>query len=516
MFASFRRLGQRDMKTLAKHLHQLLMNRQPQTLADCQDVVAQLHGYPSWIAAEKQSGVKDVLADPSVMGHLLKNGRVTNTEFRLPPSHTHLPQLLLGETGSGRTETLISMLKGVIDQGQGGIYVDAQGDVGVAQRIMSHAAAAGRSDDVRVIQLLVEEERALQHWINETETPSGRERRMSHTYNPLESASVEEVKRWWLPMCEAVWKEAGVLSRCIDVLREGMEAWLGVLVSGRDRGLWPLDLGVLLRIFDDQPSHWALVHNLSIDRFRVERLLAWMNLLKDDHVMRGWDALGNRVRALHRCGAYRAKVTKRPEGWVWSSADLDWKEAIEGKKVVVILLPDLWRHSRMEEVQAAWMWLFRPLLDVLAHEDHAHIKKNLMGCTWIIDRALGLDNQGLLRLIQESRKWGLKVVVGETGMRSDPVSADLQEQLVSQIGTVTFMRLHDAAAFSPWWPGLKRYAQEIQQQGPGEAHVYLSGQAGHSATWTKLMMAYYPNLTNVTPLPQVPGRWVRKSGELTS
>ncbi len=65
---------------------------------------------------------------------------------------THV--LIFGSTGSGKTETLVSIAYNALVQGSGFIYVDGKGDNTLFAKVFSMVTPMGREDDMLLVNFM--------------------------------------------------------------------------------------------------------------------------------------------------------------------------------------------------------------------------------------------------------------------------------------------------------------------------------------------------------------------------
>ncbi|KXS55569.1 MAG: intracellular multiplication protein IcmO [Marinobacter sp. T13-3] len=112
----------------------------------------------------KEAGIKDARdPKPSRAGnhtargeYLVGNLRFSNKPYELWLSFSHLltHSLLIGATGSGKTETLVSMTANYLSVGSGVMYADAKAAPKLGWQIFSLARFFGREDDFRALNYI--------------------------------------------------------------------------------------------------------------------------------------------------------------------------------------------------------------------------------------------------------------------------------------------------------------------------------------------------------------------------
>lgn len=195
-------------KREAKRLYNLLQEEQINSstiknLSSCKEVIAKINGYYSWHAYEENLKRRDVIdggillksssynsqyvqmnedidtdyfnqeldfichvKKPEVKKHLFLNntphkavemGISKDRGFMKNPQKYCIqsyPLTLMGATGSGKTESLLTMGGQYIENKEGLIYVDCKGDSSIFAKIYSYCQQYNRSEDLFVINFL--------------------------------------------------------------------------------------------------------------------------------------------------------------------------------------------------------------------------------------------------------------------------------------------------------------------------------------------------------------------------
>jgi len=107
------------------------------------------------------------------------NDRKTKEElwFNNEDMRTHV--LIFGSTGSGKTETLVSLSYNALIQGSGFIYVDGKGDNTLFAKVFSMCRSMGREDDLLLINFMT----------GARDIVGPQEKRLSNTLNPFSTGS---------------------------------------------------------------------------------------------------------------------------------------------------------------------------------------------------------------------------------------------------------------------------------------------------------------------------------------
>lgn len=155
----------------------------------------------------------------------------TNEDMR-----THV--LMFGTTGSGKTESLISIAYNALLQSSGFIYVDGKGDNALFSKIFSLCRTMGREDDLLLINFMT----------GARDIIGPQEKRLSNTMNPFARGSSSMLSQLVISLMESgtnkgdsdMWK-----GRAISFV----EALMKVLVAMRDAGHILLDANTIRNYF---------------------------------------------------------------------------------------------------------------------------------------------------------------------------------------------------------------------------------------------------------------------------
>lgn len=167
------------------------------------------------------------------------NETETNEElwFNNDDMRTHV--LIFGSTGSGKTETLVSIAFNALIQGSGFIYVDGKGDNTLFSKIFSMARRMGREDDVLTVNFMT----------GARDITGPQERRLSNTLNPFAKGSSSMLSQLVIGLMDSsggggdgdMWQ-----GRAISFV----EALMKILVYMRDEGWVVLDANVIRNYFE--------------------------------------------------------------------------------------------------------------------------------------------------------------------------------------------------------------------------------------------------------------------------
>src|SRR3990167_4770881 len=150
---------------------------------------------------------------------------------------THV--LIFGSTGSGKTETLVSLALNSLIQGSGFIYIDGKGDNALFAKIYSMVRRMGREDDIILINFMT----------GAKDIVGPQEKRLSNTMNPFSTGSSSMLAQLvvnLMPESSAsadgdMWKGRAIAF---------VEALMKVLVYARDKNYILLDANTVRNYFE--------------------------------------------------------------------------------------------------------------------------------------------------------------------------------------------------------------------------------------------------------------------------
>jgi len=167
------------------------------------------------------------------------NERKTDEELWFNNDDMRTHTLIFGSTGSGKTETLISLAYNSLVFGSGFIYVDGKGDNSLFAKIFSMARSVGREDDVLVLNFMT----------GARDIVGAQAKRLSNTLNPFSQGSSSMLSQLVVSLMDSsssaspdgdMWK-----GRAITFV----EALMKVMVYMRDQGKILLDANTIRNYF---------------------------------------------------------------------------------------------------------------------------------------------------------------------------------------------------------------------------------------------------------------------------
>jgi len=166
------------------------------------------------------------------------NHRITNEElwFNNEDMRTHV--LMFGSTGSGKTETLISLGYNALLQGSGFLYVDGKGDNSLFSKVFAMCRSMGREDDLLLINFMT----------GARDIVGAQEKRLSNTMNPFCNGSSSMLSQLVISLMDTssqsadgdMWKGRAMVF---------VEALMKILVYMRDKGKILLDANTIRNYF---------------------------------------------------------------------------------------------------------------------------------------------------------------------------------------------------------------------------------------------------------------------------
>jgi intracellular multiplication protein IcmO len=271
----------------------------------------------------------------------------TNEElwFANEDMRTHV--LIFGSTGSGKTETLVSLAFNALVQASGFIYVDGKGDNSLFSKIFSMVRGMGREDDLLLVNFMTGAKDII----------GPQEKRLSNTLNPFCQGSSSMLTQLVVSLMGDsgqssdgdMWKGRAIAF---------VEALMRVLVYMRDQGAILLDANsirnyfdlnrlemiVLDKVFprDDQDSvSIESIPKVVTDPLRnyLGTLPGWTKEKKGKQVSQVWEQHGFITMQLVRSFSSLADTY----GHIIRTnlAEVDFKDVVLNRRILVVLLPAL-------------------------------------------------------------------------------------------------------------------------------------------------------------------------------
>ncbi len=191
---------------------------------------------------------------------------------------THM--LVLGTTGSGKTELLVSLLLSAgLAIGSGGIYVDPKGEYKLAAQIFVLARLLGRDDDFR-----------LMNFNTGAKRPGRSCKRLSNTANPVSFGTPENIAQTILSLIPEPQGDNAVFAQSAQAL---MQAEIYAIADLREQGM-PVSIATI-REYLDPDKFAALAHDPRVKEANRMSMLAFLGGVqwREDPM---WELVQGRLR----------------------------------------------------------------------------------------------------------------------------------------------------------------------------------------------------------------------------
>ncbi|WP_317135138.1 type IV secretory system conjugative DNA transfer family protein [Piscirickettsia litoralis] len=273
----------------------------------------------------------------------------TNSELWFNDSDMRTHCLIFGSTGSGKTETLLSISYNALVQGSGFIYVDGKGDNSLFAKVFSMVRSMGREDDLLVINFMT----------GARDIIGPQKEVISNTMNPFAAGSSSMLAQLITSMMNSGQKGAGDGDMWKGRAISFIEALMRMLVYLRDQGALLLDAGTIRRYFTLEA-----LENLYHDKKIVDQL-GGESTYEHDIPFEVKDPLANYLVSLpgykmDKKGEQSEKVYEQ-HGYIimqltrifgsladvyahiirTNLAEVDFRDVVLNRRILVVLLPAL-------------------------------------------------------------------------------------------------------------------------------------------------------------------------------
>lgn len=275
------------------------------------------------------------------------NDRKTNEELWFANEDMRTHALIFGSTGSGKTETLVSLAFNALVQASGFIYVDGKGDNSLYAKVFSMVRSMGREDDLLLINFMT----------GARDIIGPQEKRLSNTLNPFCQGSSSMLANLVTSLMGSssqssdgdMWK-----GRAISFV----EALMKLLVYMRDDGAILLDANTIRNYFELSRLESIVIDKVfprdeqeSINIESVPRLVTdpLRNYLTN---LPGYnkEKKGKQVsQVLEQHGFITMQLTRTFSSLAdtyghiirTNLAEVDFKDVVLNRRILVVLLPAL-------------------------------------------------------------------------------------------------------------------------------------------------------------------------------
>ena len=252
---------------------------------------------------------------------------------------THM--LILGTTGSGKTETLVSLAFNYLAVGGGLLYVDPKAAPKLAVQLYTMCRIMGRNDDFLLLSYMVSRAGGPSGKSGLTRTPQHE----SNTQNPFAVGGANQLTQLLFSLMPGDDDSSGnaIFSSNAQTLISGL---MFVLVEMRDRGEIPLSIDVIRRYLMDTEAITKLALRTDLPEKAVLALQAGLATV-------GWDKnlpLDRQPRAFgDQYGYARAYfgralsllVDNYGRIFMTTHGEVDAVDVITGRRIYVTLIPSM-------------------------------------------------------------------------------------------------------------------------------------------------------------------------------
>ncbi len=255
--------------------------------------------------------------------------------------------LIFGSTGSGKTETLVSLSYNALVQGSGFIYVDGKGDNSLYAKVFSMVRSMGREDDLLLINFMT----------GARDIVGPQEKRLSNTLNPFCQGSSSMLTQLVVSLMGSsgqssdgdMWKGRAIAF---------VEALMRLLVYMRDEGAILLDANTIRNYFDLQRLESIVIDKVfprddqesvnieTIPKLVTDPLRNYLNTLPGYNK----EKKGKQVsQVLEQHGFITMQLVRSFSSLAdtyghiirTNLAEVDFKDVVLNRRILVVLLPAL-------------------------------------------------------------------------------------------------------------------------------------------------------------------------------
>ncbi|KGP62553.1 phosphoesterase [Legionella norrlandica] len=275
------------------------------------------------------------------------NDRKTGEELWFANDDMRTHALIFGSTGSGKTETLVSLSYNALVQGSGFIYVDGKGDNSLYAKVFSLVRSMGREDDLLLINFMT----------GARDIVGPQERRLSNTLNPFCQGSSSMLTQLVVSLMGSssqssdgdMWKGRAIAF---------VEALMRLLVYMRDEGAILLDANTIRNYFDLQRLESIVIDKIfprddqesinieNIPKLVTDPLRNYLNTLPGYNK----EKKGKQVsQVLEQHGFITMQLVRSFSSLAdtyghiirTNLAEVDFKDVVLNRRILVVLLPAL-------------------------------------------------------------------------------------------------------------------------------------------------------------------------------
>lgn len=364
---------------------------------------------------------------------------------------THM--LILGTTGSGKTETLVSLSFNYLASGSGLLYVDPKAAPKLAAQIYTMCRIMGRDDDFLLLSYMADKR------AQEFMRTRGHMRypfRQSNTQNPFANGTANQLTQMLFALMPEDSGGNAIFSNNAQTLISGL---MFVLVELRDRGEMPLSIGIIRKYLMSLPDIDALARREDLSEKSILALRAGMATV-------GWDIsqpLDQQPRSFAEQYGYARAYFGRALSllvdnygriFMTTHGEVDAVDVITSRRIYVTLIPSMDKDPReLKNLGQICLSSVRNACAVGLGDSVQGKISDVLGALptdarspfgVVVDEYAAIETPGFEILLTQGRGLGIAVTVASqdfAGIRRSSETA--AEQIVSNCKVKMFMCQED-------------------------------------------------------------------------
>lgn len=263
----------------------------------------------------------------------LGNEAETNEELWVRSSDMLTHMLIFGTTGSGKTETLVSLAYNALAMGSGVFYIDPKAAPKLAVQIYTLARACGREDDFRVLNYSTQGKRSYPH-----------PQRVSNTTNPFAFGSAEALTNLLVSLIPAASGDGAVFSQNAQTL---VSALMYAMVEKRDKGETALSIDTVRKYMVlDKYIELAMDNSLTAETRSALKSFLFSVGWQEEHgadLSEQPDSLPEQYQYARAYFSLSLASLADTYGHIYQSplGEVDMFDVIKNRRILVVMLPAL-------------------------------------------------------------------------------------------------------------------------------------------------------------------------------
>lgn len=403
---------------------------------------------------------------------------------------THM--LVLGTTGAGKTETLVSLCFNYLAVGSGLIYVDPKAAPKLGAQIYTMCRILGRDDDFLLINYMADkmaQESMLKH--NHTRTPL----RQSNTQNPFAVGDANQLTQLLFALMPG--DDGGgnsIFQQNAQTLISGL---MFVLVEMRNKGEKPLSIDLIRHYLNNIPDICALAKRTDFSETAILALQAglatvgWDKSKDPDKQSKNFPEQYSYARAYFG-RALSLLVDNYGRIFKTSHGEVDTVDVITSRRIYVTLIPSMDKDPKeLKSLGQICLASVRNACAIGLGDKVQGRISDVLGALptesrapygIIVDEYAAIETPGFEILLTQGRGLGMAVIVASQDMAGiKRASEAAAEQIVSNCKVKVFMTTEDP-----------NQTFDLIQKLAGESYVLQSN--GYSISKENAGSDYHDNL----------------------